>query len=140
MKSIVKDSPYIYIMMVMLIMTFIFAGCKKEFSVSDWQKVTTKKWVHSHEDDPGDNIYAYRQSSYDFPPSRGRRGFSLLENNIFINYEIAPADGIIERKGTWKINEDGSCAVSFPDAPERNFTIEVVSYRKSMLKIKTINN
>ena len=33
-------------------------------------------WVHSHEEDKGDEV-VFRSASFPFPPSRGRTGFTI---------------------------------------------------------------
>ena len=103
-------------------------------------KILGIKWVHSHEDGSG-NLEAYRPDSYNFPPSRGRRGFKMLSDNTFINYEIAPTDGILERKGRWIKENDHTFAVLFEgNEKRRNYKLEFISYRKKLLKLKIIQN
>ncbi len=91
------------------------------------------KWMHSYEEDT-DEVEIYRPAAYDFPPSRGRTGFQLNEDKSFINYEIAPADGIVERKGSCNI-EGNKMALSFADS-SRDYTMEVISIENHVLKIK----
>jgi hypothetical protein len=50
-----------------------------------------KHWIHSHEEDKADKK-VYRPSTFEFPPSRGRDGFEIRENDEFILYITGPAD------------------------------------------------
>ncbi len=108
------------------------AQCKAQDNVIESQ-VEDVKWMHSYEEDT-EGVKVYRPASYDFPPSRGRTGFQLNEDKSFINYEIAPADGIVERKGSCNI-EGNKMALSFADS-SRDYTMEVISIENHVLKIK----
>ena len=117
-----------------LIISFplIASQCKAQNGVIESQ-VEGIKWIHSYEEDT-DGVKVYRLASYDFPPSRGRTGFLLKEDKSFINYEIAPTDGIAERKGNCNI-EGSKMTLSFEDST-RNYVIEVISIENNVLKIK----
>lgn len=133
--------PYAAMLVSLVVMmTIAIQSCKAQSGNIPMEKVYGVKWVRSHEDDSG-NIEAYRPESYKFPPSRGRRGFKMLKDNSFINYEIAPTDGIIERKGRWEVENDQTFAVLFGEnEANRNYKLEFVSYGKKILKLKIIHN
>ena len=121
-------------------MTLIIQSCPAQKADIPIDKLYGIKWVHSHEDDKGE-VEAYRPDSYQFPPSRGRRGFTMQKDHGFINYEIAPTDGILERKGKWKNESDNTISILFgKDDKNRNFKLEFVSYEKNLLKLKIIQN
>lgn len=123
-----------------VMMTLVIQSCCAQKGNIPMEKVYGVKWVHSHEDDSG-NIEAYRPDSYKFPPSRGRRGFKILKDNGFINYEIAPTDGTVERKGRWEGENDYTFAILFGENEKnRNYKLEFVSYKKKLLKLKIIQN
>lgn len=64
-------------------------------------------WIHSYEDDNTVQEYrTYRPSTYPFPPARGREGFEIKENGIFISHPIAPVDGNLTIKEKWTLNND----------------------------------
>ena len=64
-----------------------------------------RRWLHSHEEDTATEM-VFRDSSYGFPPSRGRVGFELHADGSYIDLGIAPADGVMESEGTWKLEGD----------------------------------
>lgn len=100
------------------------------------EKVCNVKWVHSHEEDDGD-IKVYRPDSYDFPPSRGRRGFKMLMKNYALtSYDIAPADGTLERTGNWNDLGENLISIVYPKEPGRNYKIEIISHSKKKLTFK----
>lgn len=81
-------------------------------------KYVFQHWVHSHEEDQT-NIETFRPSSYNFPPSRGRRGFEVREDGSMVMYDIAPADGIVENQGYWFAEDPGRIFFRFGD-PHRH--------------------
>lgn len=64
-----------------------------------------KRWLHSHEEDTATEM-VFRDSSFAFPPSRGRVGFELKPDGTYIDLGIAPADGVVETPGTWNLQGD----------------------------------
>lgn len=94
-----------------------------------------KTWLHSHEEDQGD-IITYRPNTYDFPPSRGRTGFSFNEDNGFVQYELAPADGLEERVGKWKMSGRDEIHVIFEDGSHQNFVLEIVTLEPNLLRVR----
>ncbi|HHJ16932.1 MAG TPA: hypothetical protein ENJ80_09565 [Gammaproteobacteria bacterium] len=67
--------------------------------------VLTGRWLHSHEEDSGDEM-VFRPGSYDFPPSRGRMGYEFHADRRCSLIGIAPADGSIITGGCrWRHKE-----------------------------------
>jgi hypothetical protein len=92
-------------------------------------------WLHSHEEDQGE-ILTYRPNTYDFPPSRGRTGFTFNEDGAFIQYEIAPTDGLEERLGTWKLAGRDQIRVSFAEGTHQDFLLEIVTIEPNLLRVR----
>ncbi|WP_152424998.1 hypothetical protein [Nafulsella turpanensis] len=94
-----------------------------------------KKWIHSYEEDSAGYL-VYRPASYDFPPSRGRRGFEILPEKGFILYKIAPADGYQKVKGRWTSPEKNHLQVELAGKGAENFTIQIIEYSADRLVVK----
>ena len=60
-----------------------------------------KHWTHSFEEDTA-SAKVYRPKGYAFPRARGREGFELQPDGVYIRYDIARGDGSVSVKGTWK--------------------------------------
>jgi hypothetical protein len=64
-------------------------------------------WINSHEEnDEAKKHIVYRPAEYDFPPARGREGFEIKENGIFISHPIAPYDGNMSITEKWAVKDD----------------------------------
>ncbi len=119
-----------------LLCCFVLGGCAAQKGEISIERISAVKWMHSHEEDEGD-IKVYRPSGFKFPPTRGRRGFSLqMENNALISYDIAPTDGTLERKGKWESIGENVISFEYPNEPSRNYKIELLTYKKKKLTIK----
>ncbi|WP_242923013.1 hypothetical protein [Pontibacter liquoris] len=94
-------------------------------------------WLHSFEEDQGDTS-VYRPNTYDFPPSRGRTGFSLEPGGLVKRYEIAPTDGLEEHEGTWQLKGKHLVEVHMneSDVLPQDYTLEIVSLEKNVLKVR----
>ena len=64
-----------------------------------------RAWVHSHEEDSGDQR-VFRPAEYAFPPSRGRRGFELRPDGSYAETAPGPTDKPEEASGTWELDDD----------------------------------
>ncbi len=129
MRRLFNNLP---VLVLIISMPLMASQCKAQDGVIESQ-VEGVKWMHSYEDDTA-GVKVYRPTSYNFPPSRGRTGFLLKEDKSFSNYEIAPADGMVERKGSCSI-KGSKMMLSFEDST-RNYVIEVISIKDNVLKIK----
>ncbi|MBI1917407.1 MAG: hypothetical protein HYS12_22125 [Planctomycetes bacterium] len=63
-------------------------------------------WLHSHEEDT-DTTTVYRRADYEFPPSRGRKGFELRADGALSEKGIGPTDRSVHTAGRWHLSEDG---------------------------------
>jgi hypothetical protein len=82
-------------------------------------------WLHSHEEDT-DTTAVYRRADYDFPPSRGRKGFELIPDGTLFEKGIGPTDRPAHTAGRWRLGGDG-CLEFFAgtgDSPTRVLPIE----------------
>jgi hypothetical protein len=103
-------------------------------------KIIFQTWVHEGEKDSM-NIRQYRPATYTLPRARGRQIISFESNGTVMLQDIAPTDGLVTFEGKWKVLANGSFEIIFPQKPERNFTFEIVTLEKELLRIKnTYNN
>ncbi len=110
---------------------------------ADVTDLITKKWWNSYEDetDPN-NEKCYRPDGFDFPRSRGRRGFEFRPNGTFDYNYPGPTDAPTTDKGTWIRLSDKRIKVKF-DEPRpgivKEFIVEIISINDEVLKIKPLN-
>ena len=97
-----------------------------------------KTWLHSYEDETEEGIRVYRPNSFDFPPSRGRTGFTIEPGGKFVQYTIAPTDGLVNIIGLWTMKDKNTLSLSFADGKQQPYDIEIVSLEPEMLKLKMI--
>lgn len=115
----------------------VMAGtCKKKNKNAPNLNVSMlqKTWLHSQEEDRGDTL-VYRPNSYNFPPARGRTGFTLEPDGTFRQYDIAPTDGLEENPGKWQLRDDKFLDITFPTKKAAPFEVEVISAQPEMLKV-----
>ncbi|QCR25202.1 hypothetical protein [Pontibacter sp. SGAir0037] len=111
--------------------------CKKSKLESE---LLQKTWLHSYEEDQGD-IMTFRPNTFDFPPSRGRTGFTMEKDGIIRQYEIAPADGLEEVTGHWELEGQDTILVKFDreeQSPEQDYRIKILSLKDQVLKIRRL--
>jgi Pregnancy-associated plasma protein-A len=94
-----------------------------------------KHWVHSYEEDT-EGVKVYRPSDYKFPPSRGRKGFEIKENGEFIEYTIAPSDGLHKEVGHWQAEEPTKAKVYLENRNKESLTLNILYCDENMLKIQ----
>jgi hypothetical protein len=63
------------------------------------------RWVHSHEEDAGDEM-VFRPSSHPLPPSRGRMSFELRPDGSYVERSPGPTDAPEESSGSWSLDGD----------------------------------
>src|SRR5262245_55790425 len=62
-----------------------------------------QSWVHSREEDtPTQTVF--RPSSYPFPPSRGRSGYTFSADGTVKRRGIGPTDISTVKEGQWQID------------------------------------
>ena len=94
-----------------------------------------QQWIHSHEEDIT-GVRVYRPSNYQFPPSRGRRGFEIKDSGEFIEYDIAPTDGIRKVAGHWQAEGNNTIKVYLEDREHESYRLKVLSCERDMLRIE----
>lgn len=100
-----------------------------------------KHWIHSNQDkDHRPSVSVFRPSDYNFPPSRGRRGFEIRRNGEFILYEIGPDDRPIKKVGEFKVESPNKIKVYFEDKNKSAFSLRIVSLEEnnSLLRIERL--
>lgn len=115
--------------------------CNGQNIKNNLDEITGINWFHSYEEDEGD-VKTYRPESYSFPPSRGRTGFRFKENGSYIEYIIAPTDGIDSIKGSWDLYGATSVKITLKDKKPQYaenkaaYLLEIVSMSNDIIKIK----
>jgi hypothetical protein len=94
-------------------------------------------WLNSQEETKGDTL-VYRPNTYKFPPARGRTGFAIKPFSRFEQFDIAPTDGIAGRPGTWTADGDTRLLIHLTDGQEPNYTLEIISLEKQVLKLRRL--
>ena len=96
-------------------------------------------WVHSFEEDPKPEgprpVQVFRPSAYAFPRARGRGGFEVRENGIFVSHEPGRTDRGESMRGEWTATDPTCLEVSFPDQP-RKTRIQIVSLTSQVLRVR----
>lgn len=92
-------------------------------------------WVHSFEESSGQRR-VYRPVTYSFAPARGRDGFEIRENGIFISHQIAPGDGNMTIEEKWVL-QDHELVVS--GKADRQW-YKLISVTKDMLVLERMKN
>jgi len=110
---------------------------------ADVTDLITKKWWNSYEDetDPN-NVKCYRPDSFDFPVSRGRRGFEFRPNGTFDYNYPGPTDMMTTDSGKWIRLSDKRLKVKFDEPREgraAEVLVEIISINDEILKIKPLS-
>jgi len=92
-------------------------------------------WLNAHEENRGDTL-VYRPNTYKFPPARGRTGFAIEPYGRFTQYDIAPADGIEGRDGTWTATGPHRLRIHLNDGATPDYTLEVISLKDKVLQLR----
>jgi len=65
------------------------------------------RWVHSHEEDTGDEM-VFRSADYAFPPSRGRESIDLRADGSYAGTVPGPVDKPVPGdEGEWTLEDGG---------------------------------
>jgi hypothetical protein len=96
-----------------------------------------QQWIHLHEEDAG-GIEVYRNEEYNFPVSRGRKGFEFRKDGTFIQSDIGPVDVNVNIPGQWKKVADKQVRIQLKDEENTQYLMEIVDLKKDVLKIKRI--
>ena len=99
-------------------------------------------WHHSVEEQNGDTLF-FRPDWYELPRVRGRERMEFNKNCEFVYYKIAPTDGFLELKGTYKLNYDkNDLVIIYNNDNGQNvkyYNIILLSKNILMLKLKPRN-
>ncbi|MEJ7589264.1 MAG: hypothetical protein WKI04_17040 [Ferruginibacter sp.] len=95
-------------------------------------------WIHSFEDDATENnttasYKTYRPYGFAFPPARGRDGFEIRRNGMFISHSIAPGDGNLNIEEKWTLDGDNLTIIGQTGAAV--FKIKSLNKEKLILEI-----
>ena len=92
-------------------------------------------WLHSREEDQADTL-VYRPNTYNFPPARGRTGFTIGPNGRFTEYEIAPTDGLEGRPGTWTLLAGNRLLIQLSPPQTATYELEVLTLEDRRLAVR----
>jgi hypothetical protein len=116
----------------------LLAACQ---SASDPQSAASSlkalegTWLNAHEENRGDTL-VYRPNTYKFLPARGRTGFAIEPYGRFTQFDIAPTDGLEGRDGTWTATGPHSLRIHLEDGNTPDYTLEVISLKNKVLKLR----
>jgi hypothetical protein len=98
-----------------------------------------RTWFHSFEEDPAADgprpIQVFRPRGYSFPRARGRGGFELREDGVFVSHEPGRGDRGESTEGKWTAPDATRIVVSFPEQ-ERRTCIQIVSLTAEQLRVR----
>jgi hypothetical protein len=92
-------------------------------------------WRHSHEEDT-ETESIYRPDSFDFPPSRGRTGYTFRADHSCTYIGIAARDGSAKQTCTWEVREGASPEVVVTRPGRRQEVLRVVSVDRERLVVR----
>lgn len=94
-------------------------------------------WIHSHEENVAD-LRTFRRKGFAFPPSRGRRQFTLEANGVLVDGFIRRQDGVDSVDGTWVLE---AAKLVFISAATGQITQswDVVSFESDRLVLRSAN-
>lgn len=85
-----------------------------------------RRWLHSHEEDT-ETETVFRPDTFDFPPSRGRRGLELREDGVLVETAIGPTDALGEVVGEWELQSDDALVIRLPTQRGRDRTMRIMT-------------
>ncbi|HEX7280256.1 MAG TPA: hypothetical protein VF255_11625 [Solirubrobacterales bacterium] len=94
-----------------------------------------KRWVHSHEEDDGEEI-VFRPSSFDLPPARGRRQIELRPDGSFTEAFPGPVDAPREAGGSWTL--EGEVLALHPEGDRAAEEWKVVTAEDDRLRLRRL--
>ncbi len=97
------------------------------------KEVLQGEWIHSYEEDDGDEA-VFRPSSYDFPLTRRpRESFELKAGGKLVKGEATASDSVREAQGKWELEDD---KVIFHNESGLNQTKQIASCEEDKLVLK----
>jgi hypothetical protein len=94
-----------------------------------------KHWMHSFEEDTA-SAKVYRPKGYAFPRARGREGFELQPDGVYIRYDIGRGDGSASLKGTWKQIGPRLIEVRTADGAAASERLQILTYDDKVLTLR----
>lgn len=94
-----------------------------------------QRWTHSYEEDK-DGFRVYRPAGFAFPPARGREGFEIRADGVYIRHAIGRADAPEQMQGSWKMKGKDKLIVTVPESTPPIFEMTILSVTKDQLKIQ----
>jgi hypothetical protein len=91
-------------------------------------------WRHSHEDDT-DTEMVFRPDTFEFPPSRGRVGYSFRADGTCTYIGIAARDGAAREACTWTLRRGTQPAVVVTLPGGREEVLPIVSVSRERLVV-----
>jgi len=107
----------------------------RDSEMQDLQSCILGHWIHSHEED-AQGVMVYRPANYNFPPSRGRRGFDFREGGELVYFGIGRADGSEQFSGSWVIEGSNRVRIKVNSQRIQPFVLQVVSCDDQALKVR----
>jgi hypothetical protein len=101
--------------------------------MSQLDELVGKSWLHSHEEDSGDEMI-FRPASFAFPPSRGRHGFALQSGGTAVLTGPDPSDRLSNKPATWQIEGGKRLVLQGPGEEARVLEIKSASPDKLVVK------
>ena len=92
------------------------------------------RWVHSHEEDTGDEL-VFRPADFSFPPSRGRLRLELQADGRFVRSGPGPTDRPVPTRGKWKL-ENGVLSLKAEGAAAEERRLEIASVTPEKLVVR----
>jgi hypothetical protein len=93
------------------------------------------KWVHSHEEDSGDEM-VFRPASFAFPPSRGRKSFELAPDGSLVSLGIGADDRPTSAAGSWRLQGDNALELTPAAGGAGKSVMQLVSVAPDRLVVK----
>ena len=131
MKFITKVS----VLFTFSLFAILLMACQTEDSM---KKVIGITWIRSFEDDK-DGTEAYRPTTYEFPPARGREGWKFEENKTVKKQAIAATDGYVSEEGTWTLTKENQKDIVNIVMENGKVNYEIISVSDSIIFLKLIN-
>jgi len=94
-----------------------------------------KHWIHSFEEDTA-SAKVYRPKGYAFPRARGREGFELKPDGVYIRYDIGRGDGNVGVTGTWKQIGPRLIEVRTADGAPASERLQILTYDDKVLTLR----
>lgn len=96
-----------------------------------------KRWVHSHEEDSGEEM-VFRPGSFDLPPARGRRAIELRADGGYVEAFPGPVDVPEEAGGRWSL--EGDRLTLHPEGDRAEETWRVVAAEEDRLRLRPVES